>query len=132
MLYGIQVGELPGVWPHVKADIDAASVTSRGKFTGDDVLSDLQKGDAQLWIWHTDTARAVLITQIVNYDRNKCCSIRIATGHNYPEWASVAIKRIEEWAKAQGCDAMELIARPGWKRILEGYEMTHIHLEKAL
>jgi hypothetical protein len=132
MLYGIPAAELPAVWPHVVRDIEEAANSSRGKYTADDMRGEIERGDCQLWIWHTETARAVVVTQIHSYRRLKCCWVRIATGHNYRECAAQVMQRIEAWAKENGCDAMELIARPGWSRVLDGYDMTHVYLEKRL
>lgn len=132
MLFGIQVAELPGVWPFVCDDLEAASKTSRGKWDLADIRAQLESGECQLWVWQTDTAHACIVTQIRNYAKNRCCWIRVATGENYKEWADIAIERLEAWARANGCDAMELVARPGWQRVLKGYDMTHVYLEKSL
>ena len=44
------------------------------------------------------------------------------------------IVKIENFAIDQGCDCMELIARPGWQKILDkhNYFRTHVVLEKNL
>lgn len=132
MLYGIQLTELPDVWPMVSEELSAAASRSRGKFDGRDVLKGLLSQELQLWIWHSPTARGLLVTQIFNYPKNRVCGIRIATGNNAEEWCMPALDVIERWAKASGCNAMELIARPGWKKLIKGYAMTHLYLEKAL
>lgn len=132
MLYGIPSSDLDRVWPAVANDIEEAAKTSRGKFLAEDIYQELKDQTCQLWVWESESARGVFITQVHSYKRNKVCWIRIATGHNYQEWVSQVMRTIEEWAKEQGCDAMELLARPGWKRVLEDYETTHVYLEKAL
>jgi hypothetical protein len=134
MLYGIQRTEIDSVWPHVRADIECAVATARGKFTVDDMLAELRSGECQLWIWKSETAHALCITQVHSYKRNKVCWIRICVGENFPEWSVACIGRIEDWARAQGCDAMEFIARPGWSKVMKqyGYDMTHQYLEKEL
>ena len=44
------------------------------------------------------------------------------------------IKVIEDFAKEQDCDMLELIARPGWQKILQNYKYkrTHVVLEKQI
>lgn len=136
MLYGIQKHLIDEVWDEVRPWIAAACKTSRGKFDENDIRMGLLLGEDQLWIWRTETSYAVGITRLVNYPRQRVCSIRIVTGRNRPEWQVPAMEAIELWARANGCQAMELQARPGWwrgfLRRLGGYEMTHLYVEKAL
>ena len=42
------------------------------------------------------------------------------------------LKHIEEFAWQNKCDLLELVARPGWKKVLKpfGYKESHILLEK--
>jgi hypothetical protein len=136
MLYGIQPLQIDEVWDEVRPWIAAACNTSRGKFDADDIRIGLLTGEDQLWIWRTDTAYAVGITRITNYPQQKVCQLRIVTGRNRAEWQVPCIETIERWAKANGCAAMELQARPGWwrgfLRGVLGYDMTHVYCEKRL
>lgn len=119
-------------WHAIGPWIDDAAKRSRGKYSGDDIKEALIAGECQLWMWDTPTAFGLLVTQIVRYPKNTCCWIRMATGRNSDEWANESVKTIEAWAREQGCNAMELIARPGWKKKLDGYAETHVYLEKSL
>lgn len=134
MLYGIQRDEIDAVWPEVRPWIERACATNRGKYDAEDIRTGLLAGEDQLWIWKTTTAFAVGITRLANYPRQRVCTLRIVTGTNAAEWQYEAIETIERWAKANGCHAMELQARPGWARRLRsrGFEMTHLYLEKPL
>jgi hypothetical protein len=134
MLYGIQRSEIDAVWPEVRPWLMRACATSRGKFDAEDIRAGLLAGDDQLWIWKTPTAFAVGITRISTYPKQRVCTLRIVTGENMDEWALPCIDTIERWAKQNGCDAMELQARPGWERLLSrrGYDKTHVYLELAL
>lgn len=134
MLYGIQPAEINAVWEDVRALIEDACLTNRGKYDAEDIRAGLLSGDDQLWIWRTPTAFAVGVTRISNYPKQRICAIRIVTGSNAAEWQQETLETIERWARAQGCHAMELCARPGWERRLRdrGYDKTHVYLEKAL
>ncbi|WP_027815000.1 hypothetical protein [Paraburkholderia bannensis] len=136
MLYGIQKHLIDEVWDEVRPWIAAACKTSRGKFDENDIRIELLEGTNQLWIWRTETAYAVGVTCIANYPKQAVCQIRIVTGRNRAEWQIPAMQTMEAWAKANGCAAMELQARPGWWRgflhRLGGYEMTHLYVEKRL
>jgi hypothetical protein len=136
MLYGIPSTSIDDVWDEVRPWIAAACERSRGKFDADDIRIGLLERDDQLWIWRTDTAYAVGVTRLVNYPKQTVCALRIVTGRNMAEWIEPAMAGIEQWAKSQGCAAMELCARPGWERALRsrvsGYDKTHVYLERAL
>lgn len=132
MLYGIPSTSIDDVWDEVRPWIEAACARSRGKFDADDIRIGLLERDDQLWIWRSATAFAVGVTRINRYPKQRVCTIRIVTGRNRGEWERQAIETIEAWARSQGCHAMELQARPGWGRVLPGYEVTHHYLERKL
>ena len=132
MLYGIPAHLVDEVWDEVRPWIAAACKRSRGKFDENDIRIGLLERDDQLWIWRSPTAYAVGITRILPYPKQKVCTIRIVTGRNRKEWEKECIAQMEQWAKAQGCAAMELQARPGWESALPDYDKTHVYLEKQL
>ena len=134
MLYGIQRHEIDVVWGEVRPWIEAACKRSRGKFDEYDIKAGLLSGDDQLWIWKTATAFAVGISRIADYPKQRVCTLRIVTGRNMGEWIRPCLETIEKWAKANGCNALEFQARPGWERFLrtQGYEKTHVYIEKAI
>jgi hypothetical protein len=55
------------------------------------------------------------------------------TGHHREKWQHL-IKHLEKFALDNNCDKMELIARPGWERVLRNfrYKKSHVLLEKQL
>ncbi|MBB5509561.1 hypothetical protein [Paraburkholderia atlantica] len=134
MLYGIQRTDIDAVWEDVRALIEEACETTRGKFDAQDIRAGLLTGEDQLWIWKSPTAFAVGITRLANYPKQRVCTLRIVTGSNMDEWYLPCLETIEKWAKANGCHAMEFQARPGWERFIRplGYDKTHVYLEKTL
>jgi len=63
----------------------------------------------------------------------KVCHIYIMTGRQRNKWQHL-ISKIEDFAREEGCDIMELIARPGWQKVLNifDYKRTHVVLEKKI
>ena len=53
------------------------------------------------------------------------------TGRHRDKWQHL-IKHVEEFAWKNNCDLLELVARPGWKKVLKqyGYKESHVLLEK--
>lgn len=131
MITGIPAQEIPAIWPNVLGRVTEACKHSRGKFFPQDILKLLLERDAQLWMVVDGYSSGVVVTQIVDYPHRKVCWIRICTGYDRDAWLH-HLSDIEAWAKAQGCVGMELIARPGWKKVLKDYDCTHIVLEKEI
>jgi hypothetical protein len=54
-------------------------------------------------------------------------------GKDRQDWQHY-ISIIEQFAKNNKCDKMELIARPGWERVLKqfNYTKSHVVLDKYL
>jgi hypothetical protein len=132
-LVGVPAAEIDSVWPLVEPLIAAACRRGRDKDAPDDIRGALKARDLQLWLAWDGAVAALAVTQIVCHPRKKCCRIRICTGRGRRAWQGY-IAVIEAWARAQGCAAMELIARPGWSRILarHGYATTHVFCEKEI
>ena len=100
----------------------------------------LIKGKLQLWmIWNAkaehykDKLYGIIVSEIVQKSIKKVCHISIATGKNRRKWQHL-IEKLENFAKDQGCHCMELVARPGWEKILDkyNYKKTHVVLEKEI
>ena len=74
-----------------------------------------------------------MVTELIKRKLGKVCHIYIATGRQRHKWQHL-INDIEDFAKAEGCQMMELIARPGWQKVYNnyGYKRTHVVLEKKI
>ncbi|MGH6933294.1 MAG: hypothetical protein ACREEE_12780 [Dongiaceae bacterium] len=132
-IVGVPAALVDGVWPLVERLIDQACRRGRGKETSEDIQNALMARDLQLWLLWDGSPKGAVVTEIVRHPRKTCCRIRICTGRGREDWQR-HIAVVERWAKSQGCAAMELIARPGWSRLLKdhGYAVTHLFCEKEL
>ena len=139
-LVQIPIQELEKVWGIVEKDIKSALVYS-GQLTDSDFVFDtLKEGKFQLWVlWDKKQSKAVdkyfgvVVTEIIKRKFGKVCHIYIMTGKQRTKWQHL-ITKVEDFAKQEGCKMMELIARPGWQRVLDdyGYKKTHVVLEKQI
>ena len=93
----------------------------------------LLAGRMQLWAVVGEAIEAIVLTEIAEYPRRRLCRVLAAAGAGRARWLHL-LGTIEEWARAQGCTAIEPVARPGWERALAplGYRKTHVILEKEL
>jgi hypothetical protein len=139
-LVQIPIQELEKVWGIVEKDIKSALAYS-GQLTDSDFVFDtLKEGKFQLWVlWDKKQSKAVdkyfgvVVTEIIKRKFGKVCHIYIMTGKQRTKWQHL-ITKVEDFAKQEGCKMMELIARPGWQRVLNAfdYKRTHVVLEKKI
>jgi hypothetical protein len=139
-LVQIPIQELEKVWGIVEKDIKSALAYSSQLTDSDFVFDTLKEGKFQLWVlWDKKQSKAVdkyfgvVVTEIIKRKFGKVCHIYIMTGKQRTKWQHL-ITKVEDFAKQEGCKMMELIARPGWPRVLDdyGYKRTHVVLEKQI
>jgi hypothetical protein len=123
-LVQIPIQELEKVWGIVEKDIKSALAYSSQLTDSDFVFDTLKEGKFQLWVlWDKKQSKAVdkyfgvVVTEIIKRKFGKVCHIYIMTGKQRTKWQHL-ITKVEDFAKQEGCKMMELIARPGWQRVL--------------
>lgn len=128
------------VWGVIENDITQALIRSGGYANSNHFKEWCSNGIMQAWlVWdstekdHSKKYYGVCVTEIIERPLQKCCNIRIMTGKHREKWQHL-IKDIEVWAALNNCDKMELIARPGWEKVLKNfkYSKSHVLLEKTL
>ena len=80
--------------------------------TVEDVLDEIQRGEAQLW----EADGALIVTEIHDTPRKRLLHFWLATGELQ---AVIALMhRALEWAKSEGCTMATLAGRKGWEKVL--------------
>lgn len=145
------------VWPLARNLIFAAM--KRGDLSSFGPVEDsVLRGDALLWLALTyedgDGVRidAAAVTELHRTEWRKVCVVVACgapSGRSRPSSRAVAsradssratdmrrwiglLERIEEFARAEGCEATRIIGRKGWARVLTSYQTKRIVLEKDL
>lgn len=117
------------VWPHVSPWIAERVVErSRGEFSIAGIAEKLLSGKWQLWVVWDGTYRAVLATELT---KEGIARIHFATGKGASDWRHL-IADIEDFAKANGCSRLSMLARKGWATHLKDFKLTHVLLEKDI
>jgi len=138
-LVRIPTEELEKVWSLIEKDIRQALAYSSQLTDSNFVFEIAKQNKFQIWVlWDKEQKEqnkyfGVVVTEIIKRKLGKVCHIYIMTGRQRHKWQYL-IKDIEEFAKNEGCLMMELIARPGWQKVLNnfGYKRTHVVLEKKI
>ena len=127
-------------WPSVRSLIFAAM--KRGDLSSFGPLEDsVLRGDALLWLALTyedgDGVRidAAAVTELHRTEWRKVCVV-VACGapsraSDMRRWIRL-LDGIEDFARAEGCEATRIIGRKGWARVLTSYQTKRIVLEKDL
>lgn len=121
-------------WPLVVTFLDAAFDTTK-KIDSEDAKAMCEDGRAQLWvIWAPeelagDGKRGALvgaaITSLDCYSNGyKVLSFLAFGGTNTREWAYSALQTVEDFARAEECQAVEFKGRRGFGRVLPEYKPT--------
>lgn len=90
--------------------IEAALAYSGGTHTFEDICDGIASGKMQLW----PAEDGCCVTELVQYPRKLVLNGFLAGG----DMARIKdmVPAIEEWARQQGCDGVELTGRRGWVR----------------
>ena len=101
--------------------IEAALEYSGGTHDFIDVAEGIYKGTMQLW----PTPRGCIVTEIVVYPRKKVLNVFLGGGE-----LGQILEMHEDviaWAKSQGCSALTMTGRFGWKKPLKAHGWTPLH-----
>jgi hypothetical protein len=122
-------------WHHVESNIADALAISNGYALASNFKEWIKEKKMQLWIlWDKESEHkyyGVVVTEIIQRPLQRVLNIKIMTGTHREKWQHL-VKEIEDFAWFNNCDSMELVARPGWEKVLKrfGYKKSHVLLEK--
>ena len=133
-LVRIPTENVKSIWDMVSNNIADALARSNGYARAEHIKKEILDNKMQLWIlWDSETKEyyGVCVTEIIQRPLQRCLNIKIMKGRHRDKWQHL-IKHVEEFAWHNNCDLLELVARPGWKKILKqyGYKESHVLLEK--
>jgi hypothetical protein len=114
--------EVLAYWPVIHEWIVSALNHGGVFLVPEQVWSGLLLGQMVLWIAldESDQVHACAVTQIIQYPKIKCANYIVVGGREMDSWFHL-ITGIEEYAKANGCEAMESISRPGMAKRAREY-----------
>lgn len=129
-LLAIPADQVDTVWPQVRGPLAKAIGDRRSCI--DDVLLDVLRRDAQLWlVLRGEEVRAALVTRELRYPRGRSLLIQLLAGQGLGEWVHL-LAELERHARELGCDAVEIQGRRAWERVLPGYTVVRTVLAKEV
>ena len=122
----VNPADVQKVWPLAR-DLICAAIERTELSDFADIESDVLAGDQLLWLAISDRVEAAATTHL----SRGVCTLTACSGHQRERWLPL-FARIEKYAKDEGCSTMRIYGRKGWERVLDGYRVEHVILEKAL
>jgi hypothetical protein len=110
--------------PYIKRALDHTS----GEFLPSDLKRMCKDRVTQLWlVSEGERVIGAVTTEIVVYPQRKHCRVCTIGGSKAPEWTGLLFDIIlPEWAKQQGCVAIDAYVRKGYVPILvNNYSFKH-------
>lgn len=101
--------------------------TGLSEFAG--IEKEVLAGDQLLWLALSDHIEAAATTKLVKIGGRKICILVACSGQQRERWLPL-FARIEKYAQDEGCATMRIFGRKGWQRVLNGYRVEHVILEK--
>ena len=102
--------------------IEAALEYSGGTHDFSDIVEGISSGTMQLW----PAPKGCIVTEIVIYPKKKVLNVFLGGG----ELEQIMDMHIDviNWAKAQGCSALTMTGRLGWKKPLALHGWNPLHM----
>ena len=101
--------------------IEAALDYSGGTHSLSDVIDGITSGKMQLW----PSPKGCIVTEIVVYPRKKMLNVFLGGGEL--DQLLDMHKDVIAWSKAQGCEAITITGRFGWKKPLQAHGWKPMH-----
>ncbi len=122
---------MPQWWPFVDEQLAIAVRRGGVGTTIEEVRRDLEAGLAHLWLaliggYIVGSA----VTMLVAARGRKRCELVAFAGQL--DRCRDMLPRLEAYARDEGCEAMRVMGRPGWRRALPGYMEPFVTMEKRL
>ncbi len=125
-----------GVWKRVKTHLESAIAASKGRWQPEYVLAALVLNEQSLWsiIDQDGKCFGAATTQCIDYPERRILAIHYLGGENFDDWYTILLDALTNYAREQGCDAIECNARFGfWKWFkYDGFERISMFYEKTL
>ena len=123
-------------WPTLSEYLSKVLEHGQGESTLTDYLTKVLVGVAQCWgVIENGAIVGVGLTEFLQYSQHKTLHIIAFSGSNFEEQSKV-FPTVEQFAKDNGCKAIEQWGRQGWAKVLPqyvpGFKQAYVVMRKDL
>lgn len=134
-LRSVDKKDVQEVWPFIMPYLASALRHDNGEMSLEGVAAALIQGPMMAWlVIDNHEMQGVVTTHIIDYDCKRTLEIvHFACAASREEWVPL-FETLERWAAANGCFDIELIGRPGWRRVAPdmGFNETSVVMNKRV
>ena len=136
----IKKDEVDKYWGLLKLMVIQGLRHSGDLMTEVDLKEDIKQGFMQLFIMFgsedglESKVYGVFVTRVTDHAQKRQCEVVLLAGAQRELWEDQVTLSIEELAKANDCDRIAILARPGWKKLGDrhGYKMKNVEFVKEI
>jgi len=125
----VPVEDLEFIWSQVRPQIEKAL---DGSYSSYDILEYIKQNRMQLWISWNDGIEASFVTEVCDYPQLRVMRWVLAGGSNMESWLDLVTSKVEDWAKRNNCQRLEIVGRKGWTKVLRDYKPQAVYFVKEL
>ena len=125
----VPIGHVSNAIPALIKYLEESAAWSNGRAKVDDILRFILVGQMHLWMVFSPEEQKVyghIITEVKQYPQCKMLVIQYAamTPNHMVEIEDLMQQYAKDYAVRAGCNGIEFIGRPGWKKHAEHYGYT--------
>ena len=120
------------MWPQCKEYVQKA-LSFADDYNEEDILKEILQGESVLWVCLDEDKDVVGVatTCIQVFPKKKKMFIHLVGGRDFREWMD-QLSVIEDTAKLNGCDCVEMYSRPAMTKLITGYKTNTVILTKDI
>lgn len=129
----VEPGTARQYWDRVRDFIDAGLAVC-DELMPANMVDRIATGKTLLWVAIDDengNIIAAMTTELIPQRSGLVCWMCQCGGERMQDWSRFHTK-VEEYARAEGCVKVVLEGREAWQRVLRGYRVRSVRLEKVL
>ncbi len=132
-LVHIPADRVPDVWNVVSPFLPQLLERSSGRDTVESLFSQMVSGAITLWCVLDGENVVAIVGADVGFAPSglKVATILFCSGAGSHKWLFL-LDEIEDWARANDCQVLEMRARKGWAKKLPDFKITTVNFEKVL
>lgn len=121
------------LWGKLKSYFEGVAKYTHGRFTANDIRERLKNKPFQhLWVAHEgEDIKGFVITEFCSYPQMKVLVMHFTGGIEIETWKQPMLKQLQDFARMNGCEAIESFGRSGWVKVFkeDGYEALSVFYE---
>jgi len=120
MIWLLRKEDVDQLWGDLAPMLEEPCRMSNGRHTPDSTRQAVKDGKYDVFIAMVgNVLRSVCITTISHYPASKWLTIILCGGEKMLEWLQDGKAVLEDFARLNGCVAIEVFGRPGWCKAMD-------------